>query len=174
MQLCACMLFWFNPSDELMKKYLPFRKIKKRCFDFWGEVTSGGDGCFAASKPAEIHIWSPVGCRGPSRSAAPVSQVDYLDKFILQFKEIHFSIWTNTFFNLDKYNLDKYINKITQRNLDKFINEIGQIWFWQMYQPNWPNEYGNLDKTFSVRTRKSDPPLSFKAQSIPHLVRLTE
>ena len=33
----------------------------------------------------------------------------YLDKYILQFRQMHFAIWTNTFSNLDKYNNNKLI-----------------------------------------------------------------
>ena len=46
----------------------------------------------------------PVECPTPQRTQ--LFQSVNLDKYILQFGQIHFAIWTNTFGNLDKYVLE--------------------------------------------------------------------
>ena len=46
-----------------------------------------------ADFPDETRGWSPL----------PESDLSTSDKYISQFGQIHFKIWTNTFHNLDKY-----------------------------------------------------------------------
>ena len=45
----------------------------------------------------------PVECPTPQRTQ--LFQSVNLDKYILQFGQIHFTIYTNTFYNWDKYSL---------------------------------------------------------------------
>ena len=67
--------------------------------------------------------------------------ISWFDKYMLWFGWIHFSIWTNTFYDLDKYILlfDKYIFLIWTNkfyDLDKCI-----LWFEQKHFMTWTNTF---------------------------------
>ena len=70
-------------------------------------------------------------------------------KFILQFWQIHFAIWTNTLCNLDRYilqfgQMQFAIQTNTFCNLDECILQLGQIYFAIR-----TNTFWNLDKYIS-------------------------
>ena len=64
-----------------------------------------------------------------------------LDKYIFQFGQIHLAIWTNTFFNLDKY-----IWQFGQIHLEIWTNTFFQ--FGKIHFSIWTNTFGNLTNTF--------------------------
>ena len=90
--------------------------------------------------PSQIGLWSPsqLSCstgRVPQQ-LRPLCRVScwqgrFLDKYILQFWQIHFSIWTNTFHNLDNH-----------------ILQFGQAYFsiCKIHFTIGTNTFGNLDK----------------------------